>query len=214
MLSLRTAAEPVTTQPPSVIISASEEESRLEEQLSSLTGILNKIAVVAVKLEQIKAGSLVSEAEQTTSVFFISIMVEIVMKMTDYDIADDSFTQLMVQLDTFTNVQTLDETQTDIITSLLLIVTRLEITSTLSISGASQSLIRNKGLIVAEISTTELSFEDQASEADKQLGVFRDNCKGMSDVAKELGNMTPDYVCEDIYDDDCEIAFDVSQALH
>ena len=197
------------------ILSASEEQAKLESEVSSLKVVLVQIEWINVMLQNIQSGALTADGtgEETIGAVVMTWLIDIVVLITEERFTSTEFTTLYANLQSVTKVSTLTEIELKTITSLIQVVTLIVSTKTGAAAGASQKLIGAKGLLVEEIST-DIPFEEQTEAADKQLATNRANCKGMDDVAKALkkkqAELTP--VCKDKFDPDCDVEAEAAAA--
>ena len=88
------------------------------------------------------------------------------------------------------------------------VLSRLTVTSGGVAAAAAGSLISSQGLIVTPISG-DLTDDEFVEAADAQLDTNRANCAGMDQVASGisaiLASTTTSFVCQDQFDDDCDL---------
>ena len=88
------------------------------------------------------------------------------------------------------------------------VLSRLTVTSGGVAAAAAGSLVSSRGLIVTPISG-DLTDDEFVEAADAQLDTNRANCAGMDQVASGisaiLASTTTSFVCQDQFDDDCDL---------
>ena len=95
-------------------------------------------------------------------------------------------------------------------------MSRLTVTTAEVATFALASLISSKGLIVSPISG-DLTDDEFVEAADAQLATNRANCAGMDQVASGisaiLASTTTSFVCQDQFDDDCDLVTEDASTL-
>jgi len=209
-------SDPVN-QPPdkTETLSAKEEEEKMENAVENLKKTMKSVSELSSITEKIMKNEL-TVGEETSVAVVVTKMIIITTKITS-NIIDEEFTKEVEAIKAITNVAALEEKEKTLLTDIKALLSLITVASAGSVSEASQGLIGSKGLVIASISE-DLSFEDQAEEADKQLKTNRDNCKGMDEAAAELEKLTSEestvkVICKDMYDDDCDEASEEAKTL-
>ena len=188
--------------------------------------VLTSISSVIAVIEEVQAGSLTTGIETSVS-DLLSALVTIVIKIT-VGIFDADFDAAVTLVTSVTNVATLTSVEIDIVVQVgeyirlyklqyylqnnilcsAEVLSRLTVTTAEVATFALASLISSKGLIVSPISG-DLTDDEFVEAADAQLDTNRANCAGMDQVASGisaiLASTTTSFVCQDQFDDDCDL---------
>ena len=164
--------------------------------------MLVKVGSIDQFLIDIKANSKTTGTATSASIV-ITYLIQIMMLITTDKFSTTMFTEVFTKIEAITSVAVLTREEVTIFNSLIKVLTMVELITTAELSGASQGLIANKGLLVRTASTT-LSFVEQAKAIDKQLETNRANYDGMDKAVKALKEKVKaaTTVCKDKFDDD------------
>ena len=198
------------------VLSSKEEEAKLTALVAQTKLILTEIKTVSEVIKLVLTQSLSGEGEEVNIAILLTKIIIITTKISENAFDDDELTEALSFVKEVTKVSSISTVEEETLIEIQSLLAMFTVTLSGSLSGASQGLIANKGLVVAEIDST-LSFDEQAEKAEQQLSTNRANCEGMDKAAQSLNTLlksdSTKFVCQDQFDDDCDDASDDTKSL-